>query len=155
MENPRGRIIAVRRADAGSSALVEVDAAASCARCAAGKGCGAGLLGGMAGPRRVEVLIGNNLSLREGDEVRIALAPSHLLRAAMTVYGVPLSLAVAAAAFAYFLELGDLAAAIAALCGIVAGLFVARSRLRKSSCLRDFTPTVVERIAIQREVTET
>ena len=149
MENPRGRIISVKHSEPSAYALVEVDATVHCARCAAGKGCGAGLLGGTTGSRRVEALIGAGLAVSEGDEVRIELEPSNLLRASLIVYGAPLGSAIAAAALAYLADLGDLNAALSALGGIVAGLFFARSRLRKSDCLRQFTPTVIERIAVQ------
>ncbi|MGB5625274.1 MAG: SoxR reducing system RseC family protein [Woeseiaceae bacterium] len=150
MEHPRGRIISVQHSELPPYALVEVDTMVQCARCAAGKGCGAGLLGGTTGSRRVEALIGAGLTVSEGDEVRIELEPRNLLQASLIVYGVPLVSAIVAAALAYSADLGDLDAALAALGGIVAGLLFVRFRLRKANCLRQFTPTVIERIAVQR-----
>jgi sigma-E factor negative regulatory protein RseC len=150
MENPRGRVIAIEHVEASAHALVEVDASFSCARCADGKGCGAGLLGGNTGPRRIEALIGVGLNVREGDEVRIELAPSSLLQASLTAYGLPLSGAVLGAAFAYFSGLGDLYAALTALGGIAVGLVAARVRLRSASRLCQFTPTIVERLSVER-----
>lgn len=88
--------------------------------------------------------------MHEGDQVRIELAPSNLLRASMIVYGLPLSGAVLGAALAYLAGLGELFAATAALGGIFAGLMVARMRLRRSGCLREFTPTIVERLPVGR-----
>lgn len=149
MEHPRGRIISVEQSELSQYALIEVDATVQCARCAAGKGCGAGLLGGLSGSRRIEALIGAGLTVSEGDEVRIELEPRTLLQASLIVYGVPLVSAIVAAALAYLADLDDLDAALAALGGIVAGLFIARFRLRKANCLRQFTPTVIERIAVQ------
>lgn len=148
MENPRGRVIAVTHCEPSPHALVEVDAPAACARCKEGKGCGAGLLGGDTGSRRVDALIGAGVRVREGDEVRIELAPSNLLRASLVVYGLPLSGAILGAALAYFAGLGELYAAMTALGGIVAGLAVARVRLRTADCLRQFTPTIVERLPV-------
>jgi sigma-E factor negative regulatory protein RseC len=150
MENPRGRIIAVERSVAAPYALVEVEAIVHCARCREGRGCGAGLLGSSAGNRRVTALIGEGLAVDEGDEVRIELAPSNLLQASLVVYGAPLVGAVVAAALAYLSGLGDLPASLAALAGIIGGLLVARRRLQKSGCLRRFTPTVVERLAVSQ-----
>lgn len=150
MENPRGRIIAVKHSDPAVHALVEVDATIQCKRCAEGKGCGAGLFGTSSGTRRVEALIREDISVGEGDEVRIELEPRNLLRASLIVYGLPLGFAVAAAAFANFAGLGDLNAALAALAGVTGGLLVARSQLRKSACLREFMPTVVECIRVQQ-----
>ena len=150
MENPRGRVIAVKPVDLSPHALVEVDASVSCARCAEGKGCGAGLLGGDMGPRRVDALIGAGLTIHEGDQVRIELSPSNLLQASMIVYGFPLAGAVAGASISYLLGFGEIFAALTALGGIVAGLLLARLRLRASRCLRKFTPTIVERLSVDR-----
>jgi len=150
MENPRGRVIAVNCVEPSPHALVEVDATISCARCTEGKGCGAGLLGGDAGPRRVDALIGSGLTVNEGDEVRIELAPTNLLQASAIVYGLPLSGAVGGATLSYLMGFGELYAALTALGGILAGLYVAYLRLRGSKCLRKFTPTIVERVSIGR-----
>lgn len=149
MEHPRGRIISLQYSEHSPYALVEVDATVQCARCAAGKGCGAGLFGATTGSRRVEAFIGAGLTVSEGDEVRIALEPGNLLQASLIIYGAPLVSAIVAAALAYLADLGDLHAALAAMGGIVVGLFFARFRLRKANCLRQFTPTVIERIAVQ------
>jgi len=149
MEHPRGRIISLQHSEHAPHALVEVDTTIQCARCAAGKGCGAALLGGTTGSRRVEALIGAGLTVNEGDEVRIALEPGNLLQASLIVYGVPLGSAIVGAALAYLAGLGDLDAAMTAIGGIVIGLFIARFRLREAGCLRKFTPTVIERIAVQ------
>ncbi len=150
MDNPRGRVIAVTGFDPAPHALVEVDASINCARCAEGKGCGAGLLGRTSGSRRVDALITRGLQVREGDEVRIELAPGNLLQASVIVYGLPLAGAVLGAAVAYFFGLGELYAAMAALGGILAGLILARLRLRRSGCFRQFTPTIVERLPVGR-----
>ncbi|MGI9236697.1 MAG: SoxR reducing system RseC family protein [Woeseiaceae bacterium] len=147
MENPRGRVIAVNSGETQPQALVEIDAIVQCARCAEGRGCGAGLLGSPPGSRRIEALVSTGLTIGAGDEVRIELAPSDLLRASLIVYGTPLFGAVVGALAAYAIGLGDLHAVLAAMAGIVSGLLLARTRLRKSGCLRRFTPTVVERIS--------
>lgn len=148
MEKPRGRVITIEHAKPSPHALVEVDASVSCARCRAGKGCGAGLLGSNAGLRQVDALIGIGVDIREGDQVRIELAPASLLKASAIVYGLPLAGAVLGAAFAYFAGLGELIAAVTALGGIVTGMLIARIRLRAASCLQQFTPTIVERLPI-------
>ncbi len=150
MDNPRGRVIAVTGLEPALHALVEVDASIICARCAEGKGCGAGLLGRTSGSRRVDALVTSDLKVQEGDEVRIELAPGNVLQASLIVYGLPLAGAVLGAALAYFSALGELYAAMAALGGILAGIAVARRRLRRSGCFRQFTPTIVERLPVGR-----
>jgi positive regulator of sigma E activity len=125
----------------GARAVVEVEAAAACPRCAAGKGCGAGLLA-PGWRRQIEVEVPDGIYPHIDDRVEVALAPQHLLQAAATVYGFPLTGALAGAAFAYALALGDTAAAVAALVGLGVGLAASRWRLRQGPCLRRFTPTI-------------
>lgn len=147
METPQGRILSVQSDAIPPRAVVEVIASISCARCAAGKGCGAGILGGDEKPRRVDALITQGLDLREGDRVQIALAPNDLLRASAIVYGLPLLGAVAGAAGAWWAGLGDLGAAFSALAGVGVGILAGRLRLQRTGCLQTFTPTVTARLA--------
>ena len=148
MDSPRGRILSVHADAAPPYAVVEIAAAPVCARCASGKGCGAGLLAGDEQPRSVEALIAHGLAVREGDSVTIQLAPKNLLRAALIVYGLPLAGALVASAAAYLLGAGEPAAVAMALVGAGLGLLIGRLRLRQARCLRDFTPTVTERLAL-------
>ena len=141
MENPTGRVVSLVDSRDGARAVVEINAAAACPRCASGKGCGAGLLQ-PGGRRRIEVEIPAGLDPHVDDRVEVSLSPRNLLQAAVTVYGFPLTGALAGAAFAYALSLGDAAAAVAALLGIAVGLAASRRRLRQGPCLRSFTPTI-------------
>lgn len=142
MDNPRGRVLAVDLAKAPPAARVEVTSAVSCARCAAGKGCGAGLFGPAGSGRSIEARIAPGVTVDIGDEVSIELAPPGLLRVAMIVYGLPLCGALLGAGAAYVFGLADLQAALAALGGIVAGFLVARQRL--GGC--EFKPTIVDTV---------
>lgn len=146
MENPTGIIQSLVSDANGTRAIVAVDVSAACPRCASGKGCGAGLLTGRDRERRVEARIRTGDPLQQGDRVEIALAPSNLLLAAVIVYGLPMLGAVLAAALAYALALGDIAAAVAALAGLATGLTIGTWRLRQSSCLSRFVPTVEKRL---------
>ena len=147
MDNPQGRILSIHRDETPPHAVVEVAASLHCARCAAGKGCGAGLLGGDDRPRRVDALITQDLDLVEGDQVAIELAPDNLLRASLIVYGLPLLGAVTGAAGAWLAGAGDLGAAVTALVGVGVGIMAGRLRLQRAGCLRTFTPVVTARIA--------
>lgn len=126
--------------------VVEIDSVPVCERCEAGKGCGAGVLGQQSGDRRVEATVAEKLDVRNGDLVSIMLEPRNVLRAAIIVYGYPLTGAVLATFVAYGVGLGDIAAALAALSGLVAGILIAKVRLQNTRCLRDFTPIVVDRL---------
>ena len=148
MDSPRGRILSVHADAAPPYAVVEIAAAPGCARCASGKGCGAGVLAGDERLRSVEALIAHGLAVREGDRVSIQLAPKNLLRAALIVYGLPLTGAVVASAAAHLLGASDPAAVAMVLVGAGLGLLIGRLRLRRTRCLRDFTPTVTARLTL-------
>lgn len=141
MDNPTGRVVSLVDSRDGARAVVEVDTAQTCPRCAAGKGCGAGLL--QPGNRRqIEVEIPDGMYPHVDDTVEVSLEPRNLLQAAATVYGLPLTGALAGAAFAYAMALGDTGAAAAALLGLAGGLAVSRWRLRQGPCLRSLMPTI-------------
>jgi sigma-E factor negative regulatory protein RseC len=146
METPQGRIIHLYADAEPPHAVVEVVSSVSCARCAAGKGCGAGLLAGDERLRKVDARIKDRLELREGDRVSITLRPDDLLEAAVSAYGMPLFGGLAAAGGAHLAGLGDLPAAAVTLLGLFAGAVLGRRRLRRKDCLRRFTPVVTARL---------
>ena len=145
MESPVGRIVSI----ADGQATVSVDAAEVCARCAAGKGCGAGLLTGSKRTRLIEVHLSAGMEIAAGDEVTLSLAPSHLLRAAVFAYGLPLVGIVIALALASLLNqaLDDRLAIALAISGLVGGGLLGRHFLNKDACLRNLVPTIAERNA--------
>ena len=140
MNSAQGQIISLSRNELGTRAVVAVDAAAACPRCASGKGCGAALLGGEM--RRVEVLIPNGVSVDKGDVVAISMDSESLLKASLLIYGLPLIAALLGAAVAYGLSLSDAAASIMALAGLIAGIAIARRRVSRLRCLQQFVPIV-------------
>lgn len=150
MEQAFGRVTAIKTAGSPSSAEVEVRGGVSCARCASGRGCGAALLGASNKRLRVAARIASGVSVRQGDEVCMELASRRLLQASWLVYGLPLVAALVASAAAYLAGLPDLYTALAALVGGGAGVVFARSRLRKTACLRQFMPTIVGRLPTAR-----
>lgn len=149
MASPGGRIIRIEELDGMRLADVEVADGLACPRCAAGKGCGAGL-SARDGRRSVTARVDPGLQVNVGDAVRIELEPRDLLLAAWLVYGLPLVAAVLAATLAYLAGLGDAPAALAALAGLVAGVVYSRSRLGKGTCLRRFTPRIVANTPVAR-----
>ena len=142
MDNPKGRVLSLVGSADGARAIVAVDSAQTCPRCAAGKGCGAGIFSAGDGERQVEAAVPEGLGLRVGDIVEISLTPNNLLRAALIVYGIPMLGALAGAVMAYAASLGDAGAAMAALLGLGFGLVVSRWRVRQANCLRRFTPSI-------------
>ena len=147
MKDPQGTIIEIVRDSRGVTAIVDVEAEAVCARCASGRGCGAGILGARAGRRRLDIAVAGDMDFGEGDVVDIRLPPSNVLDAALIVYGLPLAGAAVAAALAHALSLGDAGAAAMALGGLSAGMLISRRRLRDDACLARFTPAVSRPVA--------
>lgn len=143
MDSPSGRILAIRHDSSPRRAEVEVTSAQRCARCASGKGCGAGLVGKDGRLRRVDATIPAGCEVTVGDEVRIELAPDSVLAAALVVYGLPLAGAVVGAGAAHLASFGDAGAALAASTGLAVGAFLGRAHLRRVRCLNRFTPTIV------------
>jgi sigma-E factor negative regulatory protein RseC len=146
MSHPTGTIKSISTGERGTRAIVEVDVRAVCPRCAAGKGCGAGLLAGTDRTRTVEATVLQNLELHTGDSVELRLAPTNLLAAAGIVYGLPLLGAIVAAGGAYFMRQGDAAAAAAAVAGVIVGLMISRHKLRQADCINDLVPTVEKKL---------
>ncbi len=151
MQNPQGQVISVNVDDACVTAVVEVNTMVACERCESGRGCGAGLLGSQSAGKRLEANVASDLQLKSGDTVRIVLEPGNVLRAAVLVYGYPLSGAVLAALVALMLGFGDVAAAVAALLGLLAGFLVARIQLRNTGCLKEFTPIIVDKLVVPED----
>lgn len=143
MEAPEAKVLAV----AGTSATVSVDAAAVCQRCAAGRGCGAGLFGKRQQPAELVVNVPPGVVLKAGDRVRLDLVPAHLLRAAWLAYGLPLAgLLLGAILASRLFPSNELAAVLLAALGLLAGAWQGRRTLTRSGCLRHCVPTASERL---------
>jgi sigma-E factor negative regulatory protein RseC len=130
---------------------VSVEPSAVCARCAAGRGCGAGLIGQRRKPAIIEAKLSKGLTLEAGDRVRLEFMPAELVRAAWLAYGLPLAGLIAAMLVATRLAPGNELAAIAgAVLGLVAGARYGRRSLKQNDCLSRCVPIVSERISPPR-----
>lgn len=145
MESTAGLVIAV----IGDTATVEVSSPIACRRCAAGRGCGAGLLD--AGKTSaIDVKIPPGSGLAPGDAVALVIDSQQLLQAATFAYGLPLAGLMLFAGLGALLwpEAGDAVLAALGLVGLLAGAIFSRWRLGRrnnTTCAR-FRP-VVERTA--------
>lgn len=136
-------VVSVRGAGRRRTALVDVRADTVCARCAAGRGCGAGLFGRPETLRRIEVSVPEYAGIRKGDTVELAMQPGDLLTASMIVYGWPLAGAAFGALLAWQIGGGDAVTALAALAGLGTGVWLARRRVRDAGCMQRFTPRII------------
>jgi len=145
MDTPQGKILSVIDDALGRRAIVDVGAGVACPRCAAGKGCGAGLFARQNENRCLEASIPDGLQFAAGEVVEVSVLPDNVLRAALIVYGLPMFGAVATVATAYALALNDIATAAAALGGLSLGLVVARWCLSRQVCRKRFVATISRR----------
>jgi sigma-E factor negative regulatory protein RseC len=145
LESSIAKVVSVH----GNSAVLKVEDGVACARCAAGKGCGAGLLGQSRQSRQLEVSIPPGMTLRTGDQVRLSLQPARVLHAALLAYGLPLAgICIAlAAALLFEQSLSDAKAVAYALSGGTAGLLAGRQFLKRDACLQHLLPQVSQRLS--------
>lgn len=98
-----------------------------CARCAAGEGCGGGLLAKLVAPRdRFLNFPATDPDLRVGQRVLIGLPGRALVVASLCLYGLPLTGLVAGTVLASLRYPGDLAAITGAAVGLVVGIVAGR-----------------------------
>ena len=133
----------------GDTAVVSVDVPVACARCAAGRGCGAGFLAGRDKSRQLTVDIAPDLMLRAGDQVRLSMQPARILQAAILVYGLPLLGLVLTLGLASWLQpsIDDGAAVVYSLLGLLAGVLGGRFMMQRNACMKNLVPVILERVA--------
>lgn len=91
------------------------------------------------------------LVLEPGDRVRLEFAPAPLLRAAWLAYGLPLAGLVGGALLAGWMAPGgELAAVLAAVCGLGAGALVGRRALTRNGQIGECVPMAAERVGWRR-----
>lgn len=83
-----GTVVAV----SGERVWVQTIRGGACESCSARQGCGQRALAGISGGRANQVLVGNTLGARVGDEVTVAIHETALLGASVLVYALPLVL---------------------------------------------------------------
>jgi len=128
-------------------ATVTVSRLVACARCAAGKGCGAGLLSGNPAPAEFQVQIPDSMALRVGDQVTLELSPDNLLKASFLVYGLPLVGVLTMLIIGWVVAgpLSDVVAIALAVAGLLTGCVAGRARLGQNRCLEQFVPRISSR----------
>ena len=141
MESTTGTVNDVR----DGIAAVRVNTAIGCARCAAGKGCGAGLLMPDERDTELSVSVPEGTTLRRGDTVTLSIAPKYLLQAAFLGYGLPLLGLVVAVGVTSLAGFGtsDIAPVIFGTAGLVAGILAGRHFSGSTRACEQFTPRLV------------
>lgn len=137
---------------AGQRARVRVQPAQGCPRCAAGEGCGQGVIGAMRGESRpvdfwITVPEGERVS--PGDAVMLTMAPSALVAGSALVYLLPLAGLVLGAILGQGLTAGSEAVTtMAGAVGLVGGLLLSRAWLRRGRWLGRFEPVFLRTVSV-------
>lgn len=140
MDHPTGKVVACH----DRRVTVAVAAPVACRRCAAGRGCGAGMLLAGNAVRAIDADLPEGLTVNPGDHVALQLPPRDLLRAAWLAYGLPLAALVAAVAAGAALSGGNEPALVAwAVAGLLGGFAAGRRRLARGGSV---TLTIARRL---------
>ena len=86
-----GTVAALASEDGRATVEVVVEGAPPCARCASGKGCGAGIFTGQGGQQRLRLPVPDGLTFAVGEAVTVSMQGSTLLMASVLAYGLPLA----------------------------------------------------------------
>jgi len=127
-----GVVCELRRTASGALVQVRVEAARNCPRCAAGRGCGAGLFTRRSRIALLDVSCGADSGLAIGQPVTLSVAGHPLFRIALTAYGLPLAGIVLASGAAWLAGVGESFAILAAAGGLGASAGLARCRLKSA-----------------------
>jgi sigma-E factor negative regulatory protein RseC len=74
----------------GKLVELELQRNSTCGQCELSKGCGTGALGRLLGHRSKPILIETDHDLKPGDRLQLGLSESALVKASLTIYGLPL-----------------------------------------------------------------
>lgn len=143
-----GTIAALESTDGQAVADILVEGARPCARCAEGKGCGAGIFTGRDGRQHLRLTIPRDLTVAVGDPVTVSMSGRSLLAASIFAYGLPLAGLLAGGMSALLLAASEGLAVVLAGAGLAAGLVVSRRRLARA-CWR--AETSVRLAALERD----
>ena len=115
----------VTRCD-GKRVELELQRGSACGQCELSQGCGTGALGRLLGKRSKPLVIETDRDLKPGDRLQLGLSESALVKASLTIYGLPLLGMVTAGLIASFAVVSEVLVALAACAGFIAGFKFAR-----------------------------
>ena len=100
---------------------LELQRNSTCGQCELSKGCGTGALGRLLGHRSKPILIETDHQLEPGDRLELGLSESALVKASLTIYGLPLLGMVCAGLLATLFAASEMIVALAVCAGFFAG----------------------------------
>ena len=109
----------------GKQVELELQRGSACGQCELNRGCGTGALGRLLGKRSKPLIIETEHVLKPGDRLQLGLSESALVKASLTIYGLPLLGMVAAGLLASFAVLSEALVALVAGVGFIVGYKIA------------------------------
>ncbi len=109
----------------GTRVELELQRGSACSQCELSQGCGIGSLGRLFGKRSKPFVIETDRDLKPGDTLQLGLSESALVRASLTVYGLPLLGMVVAGMIGSFAFESEALIALLACAGFAAGFRLA------------------------------
>jgi sigma-E factor negative regulatory protein RseC len=132
----------VTRCD-GKRVELELQRGSACGQCELNRGCGTGALGRLLGKRSKPLVIETDQVLKPGDKLQLGLSESALVKASLTIYGLPLLGMILAGLLASFAGVSEALVALAACVGFIAG-FKFASYLSRALEHDRLTPYIVD-----------
>jgi len=127
----------------GGQAEIRLQRASACGQCELNEGCGTGALGRLLGNRSRPLLIETQQDLKPGDNLLLGLSETALVRASLTVYGLPLLAMVVVGLLASVLGLSEIWVTLASVAGFLAGYKLAAHLTNRLEADR-LTPYIVD-----------
>lgn len=124
-------------------AEIRLQRASACGHCELNQGCGTGAIGRLLGNRSRPLVIETQQDLKPGDNLLLGLSETALVRASLTVYGLPLLVMIVVGLLAAVLGLGEVWVTLSSVAGFLAGYKLA-SRMTNSLEADRLTPYIVE-----------
>ncbi len=132
----------VTRCDDGQ-VEVRLRRASACGNCELSQGCGTGALGRLLGNRSRPLLIQTEQNLKPGDNLLLGLSEAALVKASLTVYGLPLLAMVIAGLLAALFNWSDIWVALSSVAGFLLGYKLASYFTQKLEADR-LSPYIVD-----------
>lgn len=141
----------------GDRLVLQAQTKSACGNCAASKGCGTSVLSKVIGRKFTRFHADNSIDAKVGDTVVVGISEDALIKGSLMMYIVPIiGMLVCALAAEYYLdalaEYRDLSIAVSGIFGLVAGAYLAKWYFQRQSSLQRFTPVVLRKIIVHKEL---
>ncbi len=127
----------------GKLVELELQRNSTCGQCELSKGCGTGALGRLLGRRSKPIVIETDHDLKPGDSLQLGLSESVLVKASLTIYGLPLLGMMCAGLLATLVTSSEALVAGIALAGFYAGFKIA-NYVTSALEVEKFAPYIID-----------